>query len=318
MIYSEVAIIASLWFHLLSHSLTGAALTNDLECACREENKEIKKIHFSAAEFYLSLVHMLFLHWCCKREASENRCFAQQRLVWMRFSCLIRMICTQRLCDKAGKFPHITLPLTEPFDLCGYYNSAQPDKHIIIAERKGRCLNGRHLPANVSHLWTVNSAGVLKVSFKHKCRSSFIAFISLSQSPKQRSVLSLILNCFLFRGICTNTWFGALPAHSGCALFDLSTMQAAIKHANKSKRHRLCINVPSKNTCSIDASKEILNYCFQLATARAFVVAAVILLLGGPVLTGTAVATAAHLSLPCTPLAAACLVCPPLSNCDPE
>lgn len=70
------------------------------------------------------------------------------------------MICTPRLRDKAGKFPHITLPLTEPFDLCGYYNSAQPDKHIIIAERKRMGLNVQHLPANVLHrfeaFWAVD------------------------------------------------------------------------------------------------------------------------------------------------------------------
>lgn len=105
---------------------------------------------------------MLFLRSCCKQEALEDRCFVQQRLVWRRFSSLIRMICMQRLCDTAGKFPHITLPLTEQFDLCGYYNSAQLDKHIIGAERKGMCLNVRHLLANVLYrfgtFWAVDWA----------------------------------------------------------------------------------------------------------------------------------------------------------------
>lgn len=101
------------------------------------------------------------------------------------------MICTQRLCDKAGKFPHITLPLTEQFDLCGYYDSAQPDKHIIIAERKGTYGTFQQMFSEHCGLWIVHPAAVLKVSFEHKCTSSFVAFISISQSLKQRSVLSL-------------------------------------------------------------------------------------------------------------------------------
>lgn len=124
--------------------------------------KKWRKSSFPAGELYLNLVRMLFLRSCCKHEASENRYFVQQRLVWIRFSSLIRMICTLRQCDKARKFPHITLPLTEQFDLCGYYNSARPDKHIIIAERKGIWLNVQHLPANVLYhfraFWAVDCA----------------------------------------------------------------------------------------------------------------------------------------------------------------
>lgn len=158
--------------------------------------------------------------------------------MWMRFSSLIRMICTQGLCDGAGKFPHLTLPLTEQFDLCGYYSPAQPDKQIIAAERKGNVFKctAPSCECFISFRSNLGYGLCIPLQCLKSCMSSFIAFFLHSLEPEAEiSPLSLILNLFLI-WICTNTWFVARPAHSGCALFDLYTVQRVIEHANKTKR----------------------------------------------------------------------------------
>lgn len=133
--------------------------------------------------------------------------------------------------------------------------------------------------------WAVDcySSAVLKVSIKHKFTSSF-----LHSSPFRRawsrdlsSISFWIFFCLWESAQKPDLWLYLLTQVVLCSTFTQRSVASNMR--TKPNNGRLCINIPSRHICTIHASKERLNYYFNLHTLNAFLVAGVIsLFLGAP------------------------------------